>query len=81
MGKFADKSEMRKQVKSLEQQMKNLYDLLLQLKTGAGSGGGSLGLTGTNFLPGMDSEDDAMIAKKPLGGWSCISCEKNLVNL
>ncbi len=24
---------------------------------------------------------DAMAAKKPLGGWSCISCTKNLVNL
>jgi len=22
-----------------------------------------------------------MLAKKPLGGWSCASCEKNLVNL
>lgn len=26
-------------------------------------------------------EDDAMFAKKPLGGWSCASCEKNLINL
>jgi hypothetical protein len=26
-------------------------------------------------------EEDAMFAKKPLGGWSCASCEKNLVNL
>lgn len=26
-------------------------------------------------------EDDAMFAKKPLGGWSCASCEKNIVNL
>ena len=22
-----------------------------------------------------------MFAKKPLGGWSCASCEKNLINL
>jgi len=22
-----------------------------------------------------------MLAKKPLGGWSCASCEKNLINL
>ena len=28
-----------------------------------------------------DNEEDAMFAKKPLGGWSCASCEKNLVNL
>ena len=24
---------------------------------------------------------DAMAAKKPLGGWSCISCQKGIVNL
>ena len=30
--------------------------------------------------PGGD-EEDAMFAKKPLGGWSCASCEKNLVNI
>ena len=29
----------------------------------------------------MGHEDDAMFAKKPLGGWSCASCEKNLINL
>lgn len=26
-------------------------------------------------------EDDAMFTKKPLGGWSCASCEKNIINL
>ena len=26
-------------------------------------------------------EDDAMFARKPLGGWSCASCEKGLTNL
>lgn len=26
-------------------------------------------------------EDDAMFAKRPLGGWSCASCAKDLVNL
>ena len=25
--------------------------------------------------------DDAMFAKKPLQGWSCASCDKNVVNL
>jgi hypothetical protein len=28
-----------------------------------------------------DNEDDAMFTKKPLGGISCASCEKNIVNL
>jgi len=27
------------------------------------------------------NEDDAMFTKKPLRGWSCASCEKNIVNL
>jgi DNA repair exonuclease SbcCD ATPase subunit len=26
-------------------------------------------------------EDDAMFAKKPLGGWSCASCARDLINL
>lgn len=25
--------------------------------------------------------DNAILAKKPLGGWSCASCEKNLTNM
>lgn len=25
--------------------------------------------------------NDAMLAKKPLGGWSCISCQKNISNI
>ncbi len=25
--------------------------------------------------------DNAMLTKKPLGGWSCASCEKNLTNM
>lgn len=28
-----------------------------------------------------DNEDDAMFTKKPLGGMSCASCEKNLINI
>jgi hypothetical protein len=28
-----------------------------------------------------DNEDDAMFTKKPLGGMSCASCEKDIVNL
>ena len=30
---------------------------------------------------GVENEDDAMFTKKPLGGMSCASCEKNIVNL
>lgn len=31
--------------------------------------------------PGRENEDDAMLSKKPLGGMSCASCERNLINL
>ena len=30
---------------------------------------------------GNDNNEDAMFSKKPLGGFSCASCEKDLVNL
>jgi hypothetical protein len=45
--------------------MKNLYELLVSLKPHSGG----------------EHEDDAMFAKKPLGGWSCASCEKNIMNM
>lgn len=28
-----------------------------------------------------ENEDDAMFTKKPLGGMSCASCEKDIINL
>ena len=28
-----------------------------------------------------ESEEDAMFTKKPLGGLSCASCERNITNL
>ena len=30
---------------------------------------------------GNENEDDAMFTKKPLGGMSCASCEKDLINI
>jgi hypothetical protein len=30
---------------------------------------------------GNENEDDAMFTKKPLGGMSCASCEKDIINL
>lgn len=30
---------------------------------------------------GHGNEEDAMFTKKPLGGLSCASCEKNIQNL
>lgn len=62
---FADRSDTKKALKNLEKQLKNLYDLVMSRLQGGG---------------GPD-EDDAMFSKKPLGGFSCASCEKNLINL
>ena len=45
--------------------MKNLYDLFMS-RTAEQT---------------HQTEDDAMFSKKPLGGYSCASCEKNLINL
>jgi predicted transcriptional regulator len=62
---FSDKTDTKKAMKLLERQMKNLYDLYI-----------SRGSTGHT-----DHEDDAMFTKKPLGGMSCASCQKDIVNL
>jgi hypothetical protein len=44
-----------------------LYELFISRVGGAGHG--------------HENEDDAMFTKKPLGGMSCASCEKDIVNL
>ena len=63
---LADKNDTKKALKLLERQLKNLYDLFI-----------SRGGAGHNH----ENEDDAMFTKKPLGGMSCASCEKDIVNL
>jgi len=65
---LADKNDTKKALKLLERQLKNLYDLLMT--RGTNSGGHQHG-----------NEDDAMFTKKPLGGMSCASCEKDIINL
>lgn len=62
---LADKNDTKKALKLLERQLKNLYDLFM-----------SKGMSS----PG-ENEDDAMFTKKPLGGMSCASCEKDIINL
>lgn len=63
---FADKNDTKKAIKLLERQLKNLYDIVM-------SRGGD--------ASGNANEDDAMFTKKPLGGMSCASCEKDIINL
>lgn len=63
---FADKNDTKKAIKLIERQLKNLYDIVMSRN----------GETSTN-----PHEDDAMFTKKPLGGMSCASCEKDIINL
>lgn len=63
---FADKNDTKKAMKLLEKQIKNLYELFM-----------SRGSTGGNH----EHEDDAMFTKKPLGGMSCASCQKDVINM
>lgn len=62
---LADKNDTKKALKLLERQLKNLYDLFM-----------SRGVHSPH-----ENEDDAMFTKKPLGGMSCASCEKDIINL
>lgn len=62
---LADKNDTKKALKLLERQLKNLYDLFMSLRGGHAH----------------ENEDDAMFTKKPLGGMSCASCEKDIINL
>ena len=64
---LADKNDTKKALKLLERQLKNLYDLFMSKN----------GMQGHMH----EHEDDAMFTKKPLGGMSCASCEKDIVNL
>ncbi len=57
-----DKVETKKALKTLETQIKNIFDMIISK---------------------MDENEvnEAMMAKKPLGGWSCGSCQKNIINM
>ena len=63
---LADKNDTKKALKLLERQLRNLYEVLMQ-RGGQNSG--------------AENEEDAMFSKEPLGGFSCASCEKNLINI
>jgi chromosome segregation ATPase len=61
--KFADRNEVLKAMKKLENR------ILLIEEEMAREGGV------------IDNGENAMFAKKPLGGWSCASCQKDLINI
>ena len=59
------KAKMEKALKQLEDRLRRLSD--------------KFALVGRS--PSPDNAEDAMFARKPIEGWSCASCEKNLINL
>ena len=59
------KAKMEKAMKQLEDRMRRLKDKFALF-------GGA---------PSPDRAEDAMFARKPLEGYSCASCDKNLINL
>jgi len=61
--KFADRNEMLKVLKKLENRILVLEEMISK------EGGP------------IDPGDNAMLAKKPLGGWSCASCQKEILNI
>ena len=60
-----NKTETKIGFKNISSQIRDLYGVILTLPK--------------DRL--KNEEDDAMLSKKPLGGFSCASCDKNLVNL
>ncbi|CDW76993.1 UNKNOWN [Stylonychia lemnae] len=65
LASFADRADTLKRLAALEKNVKSLFELLMARQTGGG----------------RESEEDAMFTKKPLGGISCASCERNITNL
>ena len=65
MGQFADKAETKKRLTALEKNIKIIFEML-----------GNRGSVGRG-----EHEEDAMFSKKPLGGFSCASCERDITNL
>ena len=66
--RFADRAETKKALKHLE---KEVGIVVRQIKN----------LAGIFFSLHNPDGDESVIARKPLGGWSCAACEKGLINM
>lgn len=67
--KFSDKAETNGNLKLLDKQLKNLFEIVLSKEKLVEKEAKS------------KDDDEAMLSRKPLGGISCASCSKNLNNL
>ena len=61
--RFAEKADMKRAIKNVERQ---LSEFKAQLS----------GIATNISMSDEERPTDAMLAKKPLGGWSCASCHK-----
>ena len=66
--KFSDKTETKENLKILDRQIKNLFDLIVSKEKKV-----EVEIKNNN-------EDEVLLSRKPLGGISCASCSK-IVNL
>lgn len=67
--KFSDKAETTENLQILDKQIKNLFELVMSKERHV------------EIEAKSKEEDEAMLSRKPLGGVSCASCSKKLVNL
>lgn len=67
--KFSDKAETTENLKILDKQIKNLFELVVAKEKAV-----------ETEIKSKD-EDEAMLTRKPLGGLSCASCSKKVTNL
>ena len=73
--KIDEAKKIKQQSIKLEQALKKLQEFVFEQLA-------SLGAQGINGMQAMNSEEeDTMFAKRPLVGWSCASCDKDIVNL
>lgn len=71
--KIDDLRKLKAQIKKLESMVKNLQAFVLENVMGSQGGSPNRG--------DHPAEEDAMFAKRPLLGWSCASCDKDINNL
>ena len=68
--KIDDLRKMKQQIAKLEANLKKLQDFVMDQLANM-----------THGMAGQEGEEEAMFAKRPLQGWSCASCDKDIVNL
>jgi len=70
--KYQDKEDTKKSFKHFERQVSHfLKDIQIKHMVESQQ----------QISPRREEEETAMLARKPIGGWSCASCEKDITNI